>query len=95
MTKFGDFGGLPDSRFDAYIEAYTQTLTSLTDAQRIEVLKALAEEEHAAAKSDGTADLVSVAVQCVEIEEQHRKIVQGGTNITAFTGAIDDLANLW
>jgi len=95
MTKFGDFGGLPESRFKAYVDAYSKTLTSLTDAQRIEVLVALAQEEHAAAQADGTADLVAVTLQCMEIEEQHRKIVQGGTNITAFAGALDDLASLW
>ena len=97
MTKFGDFGGMPDSRFDNYIQLYSNssTLPGLTDQQRIEVLVALAQEEHAAARSDGTADLIAVTLQCSEIEDQHKKIVQGSTNITAFKGAIDDLKGLW
>ena len=97
MAKYADFGGLPESRFDNYADMYSvaANLPLLTDKQRVEVLVALAREEHAAARSAGDSDVIAVVMQCMEVEEQHRKIVNGGTDVTAFVGSLNDLKGLW
>ena len=106
-NKPGDFGGLPNTVFTSYLTFYRDTVNATLDSngQRAKALAGLAAEEHAAAKSTGPVDVVSVVMKIIEIEAAHSSIVNGGlgavgagggyAKVDTFITLLGDLEKLW
>ena len=102
MAKEGDFGGYPQDELNILYAEWATTARpgSLTDAQwitklvdKVTVLRALVQEEHAAA-NEKQPDLVAVTMKCMAVREQHHNVV-GGAPIAQLVTALAALEAEW
>ena len=101
MAKGADFGGLAKDDFDALITMFAGTVrpASTSDAvwiteleEKVKVLKALAEEEHAAANA-GEIELIPVVLASIEVRNAHKAGVGNANNVINTLGTLQALWN--
>jgi hypothetical protein len=105
MAKEGEFGGYPDNELTMLYGEWASTArpASFTDAQwiaklveKVEVLHALAKEEHAAANAGDTVDIVAVAMKCMDVRTEARgAITNPAAGVAQLKKALNDLETLW
>ena len=104
MAKEANFGGIPDAQLKNLVGHWSSTArpASITDAQwigqlveKVDVLTALANEEHAAANVDGTVDVISVVMQCINLVNIQKQVIAGTASATQLVTAVDELRLLW
>jgi hypothetical protein len=104
MAKDGGFGGYPDNELtELYGEwAATSRPSTFTDAQwiaklveKVEVLHALAKEEHAAANASDKVDIVAVAMKCIDVRTEVRSAIATSSAVGKLKKALNDLEALW
>ena len=108
MAKQGDFGGVPQSQFDLYVNYYTNPVTGgplMANGQAARAMAALAKEEHAAANATGAADIIAVVMKCIDLQNLHLDITSAGLGaadgkgnfpkVDAFINLLGDLEKLW
>jgi hypothetical protein len=100
MPKYDDFGGLPETVFQATIADLTNTsvLGALTAQQRLDLLGAIAIEEHAAANSTkavNVADVTIISLRINEFLDQLRSATSTATTVPNLLTEIKNLTNLW
>lgn len=104
MAKDGGFGGYPDNGLTVLYGEWASIArpASLTDAQwiaklveKVEVLHALAKEEHAAANASANVDVVAVTMQCIDVRTEVRNAITSGTGVAPLKKALNDLEALW
>lgn len=99
MAKIDDFGGIPETVFTALINDLANTaLLGLTTQQRLDIFKAIADEEHAAANSTKQANPADVAILAIRLNDLF-DLLRSGTataaTIPSVTATLGALKNLW
>src|SRR5262245_17932942 len=99
MPKYDDFGGLPETLFQVTINDLTNTsLLGLSMQQRLDIVAAIAKEEHAAAASLKQVNVADVTILSLRINGYMDQIRASGPTapiVTALLNEILNLQNLW
>jgi hypothetical protein len=93
--KGGAFGGVPGDELKKILDWASSASTTVSELQdRIKVLVALVNEEHAAANPGNKVDFVSVVMKSLDVRTLHKDVI-GGAAVGQLVTAIDELAQAW
>lgn len=101
MPKYDDFGGLPETFFQATVNdlANTAVLGVLTPQQRLDILAAIAKEEHAAANSTKQVNVADVTILSLRIngylDQLRAPLPPPASTVGNLLTAIQSLEQLW
>lgn len=93
--KGGYFGGFPGDELQKILAWATASTTVVSELQdKIKVLEALVNEEHAAANPGSSVDLVSVVMKAFDVRKHHQDVL-GGAAVQPLIDSINELKTAW